>query len=76
MSATITIELCAEDRARLDHINVNLTELILRVMGSQKVDMGEVLRRAAPVNACTNFFLWGGAGRLTFSGVSPTIDIT
>lgn len=48
MSATITIELCAEDRARLDHINVNLTELILRVMGSQKIDMGEVLRRAAP----------------------------
>lgn len=48
MSATITIELCAEDRARLDHINVNLTELILRVMGSQKVDTGEVLRRAAP----------------------------
>lgn len=44
MSATITIELCAEDRARLDHINVNLTELILRVMGSQKIDMGEVLR--------------------------------
>ena len=48
MSATITIELCAEDRARLDHINVNLTELILRVMGSQKIDTGEVLRRAAP----------------------------
>lgn len=48
MSATITIELCAEDRARLDHINVNLTELILRVMGSQKIDMGEGLRRAAP----------------------------
>ena len=48
MSATITIELCAEDRARLDHINVNLTELILRVMGSQKIDMGEVVRRAAP----------------------------
>ena len=48
MSANITIELCAEDRARLDHINVNLTELILRVMGSQKIDMGEVLRRAAP----------------------------
>lgn len=48
MSATITIELCAEDRARLDHINVNLTELILRVMGSQKIDMGEVLRKAAP----------------------------
>ena len=48
MSATITIELCAEDRARLDNINVNLTELILRVMGSQKIDMGEVLRRAAP----------------------------
>ena len=48
MSATITIELCAEDRARLDHINVNLTELILLVMGSQKIDMGEVLRRAAP----------------------------
>lgn len=48
MSANITIELCAEDRARLDHINVNLTELILRVMGSQKIDTGEVLRRAAP----------------------------
>lgn len=48
MSATITIELCAEDRARLDHINVNLTELILRVMGSQKIDMGEVLRKTAP----------------------------
>lgn len=48
MSATITIELCAEDRARLDHINVNLTKLILRVMGSQKIDMGEVLRKTAP----------------------------
>lgn len=48
MSATITIELCAEDRARLDHINVNLTELILRVMGNGAPDMGEVLRRAAP----------------------------
>lgn len=48
MSATITIELCAEDRTRLDHINVNLTELILRVMGSQKIDMGEVLRKTAP----------------------------
>lgn len=48
MSANITIELCAEDRARLDHINANLTELILRVMGSRKIDMGEVLRRAAP----------------------------
>lgn len=41
MSNTITIELCAEDRARLDHINVNLTELIMRVMG-------EVLQKAAP----------------------------
>ena len=55
MSATITIELCAEDRARLDHINVNLTELILRVMGSQKIDMGEVLRRAAPVMLLISF---------------------
>lgn len=41
MSNTITIELCAEDRARLDHINVNLTELIMRVMG-------EVTQKAAP----------------------------
>lgn len=48
MSNTITIELCAEDRARLDHINVNLTELILRVMGNQAPDMGEVLQKAAP----------------------------
>lgn len=48
MSNTITIELCAEDRARLDHINVNLTELILRVMGNPAPDMGEVLRKAAP----------------------------
>lgn len=48
MSATITIELCAEDRARLDHINVNLTELIMRVMGNGAPDMGEVLRQAAP----------------------------
>lgn len=44
MSNTITIELCAEDRARLDHINVNLTELIMRVMGNQAPDMGEVLQ--------------------------------
>ena len=49
MSNTITIELCAEDRARLDHINVNLTELILRVMGNPAPDMGEVLRKAEPV---------------------------
>ena len=48
MSNTITIELCAEDRARLDHINVNLTELIMRVMGNQAPDMGEVLQKAAP----------------------------
>lgn len=48
MSNTITIELCAEDRARLDHINVNLTELITRVMGNQAPDMGEVLQKAAP----------------------------
>ena len=48
MSANITIELCAEDRARLDHINVNLTELILRVMGNGAPDMGDVLRKAAP----------------------------
>lgn len=48
MSNTITIELCAEDRARLDHINVNLTELIMRVMGNQAPDMGEVLPKAAP----------------------------
>ena len=48
MSNTITIELCAEDRARLDHINVNLTELILRVMGNPAPDMGEVLQKAAP----------------------------
>lgn len=47
MSATITIELCAEDRARLDHINVNLTELILRVMGNGAPDTGDVLRKAA-----------------------------
>lgn len=44
MSNTITIELCAEDRARLDHINVNLTELIMRVMGNQAPDMGEALQ--------------------------------
>lgn len=49
MSNTITIELCAEDRARLDHINVNLTELIMRVMGNQAPDMGEVLPKAEPV---------------------------
>lgn len=48
MSNTITIELCAEDRARLDHINVNLTELIMRVMGNQAPDMGEVLQKGAP----------------------------
>lgn len=48
MSNTITIELCAEDRARLDHINVSLTELIMRVMGNQAPDMGEVLQKAAP----------------------------
>lgn len=48
MSNTITIELCAEDRARLDHINANLTELIMRVMGNQAPDMGEVLQKAAP----------------------------
>jgi hypothetical protein len=48
MSNTITIELCAEDRARLDHINGNLTELIMRVMGNQAPDMGEVLQKAAP----------------------------
>lgn len=48
MSNTITIELCAEDRARLDHINVNLTELIMRVMGNQAPDMGEVPQKAAP----------------------------
>lgn len=48
MSNTITIELCAEDRARLDHINVNLTELIMRVMGNQAPDLGEVLQKAAP----------------------------
>lgn len=48
MSNTITIELCAEDRARLDHINVNLTELIMRVMGNPAPDMGEVLQKAAP----------------------------
>lgn len=48
MSNIITIELCAEDRARLDHINVNLTELIMRVMGNQAPDMGEVLQKAAP----------------------------
>lgn len=48
MSNTITIELCAEDRARLDHINVNLTELIVRVMGNQAPDMGEVTQKAAP----------------------------
>lgn len=48
MSNTITIELCAEDRARLDRINVNLTELITRVMGNQAPDMGEVLQKAAP----------------------------
>lgn len=48
MSNTITIELCEEDRARLDHINVNLTELIMRVMGNQAPDMGEVLQKAAP----------------------------
>lgn len=48
MSNTITIELCAEDRARLDHINVNLTALIMRVMGNQAPDMGEVLQKAAP----------------------------
>lgn len=48
MSNTITIELCAEDRARLDHINVNLTGLIMRVMGNQAPDMGEVLQKAAP----------------------------
>lgn len=48
MSNTITIELCAEDRARLDHINVNLTELIMRVMGNQAPDIGEVLQKAAP----------------------------
>lgn len=48
MSNTITIELCAEDRARLDHINVNLTELIMRVMDNQAPDMGEVLQKAAP----------------------------
>lgn len=48
MSNTITIELCAEDRARLDHINVNLTKLIMRVMGNQAPDMGEVLQKAAP----------------------------
>ena len=48
MSATITIELCAEDRARLDHINVNLTELILRITGNPAPDMGEVLRKTAP----------------------------
>lgn len=48
MSNTITIELCEEDRARLDHINVNLTELIMQVMGNQAPDMGEVLQKAAP----------------------------
>lgn len=48
MSNTITIELCAEDRARLDHINVNLTELIMRVMGNQAPDMGKVRQKAAP----------------------------
>lgn len=48
MSANITIEICAEDRARLDHINVNLTELILRIMGNPAPNMGEVLRKAAP----------------------------
>lgn len=48
MSNTITIELCAEDRARLDHININLTELIMRVMGNQAPDMGELLQKAAP----------------------------
>lgn len=48
MSNTITIELCAEDRARLDLINVNLTELIMRVMGNGAPDMGEVLQKAAP----------------------------
>lgn len=48
MSNTITIELCAEDRARLDHINANLTELIMRVMGNQAPDMGGVLQKAAP----------------------------
>ena len=49
MSNTITIELCAEDRARLDHINVNLTELILRVMGNQAPDMAEKLAAQHPV---------------------------
>jgi hypothetical protein len=46
---TITIELCAEDRARLDHINVNLTELIMRVMGNQAPDMAEKLAAQHPV---------------------------
>lgn len=48
MSANITIELCAEDRVRLDHINANLTELICRILDNPAPDMGDVLRQAAP----------------------------